>query len=125
MPIHWFGKTPNDGNASLYISNITLNKVASEPLNSAYKVQVGIDDNKNVVIKPLSKNQVERGDIPNDTIFDYQVKKSYSRICSSALMKDIASSCSLTLSKEPLKIKTEWKSSDGLLIIETNMKGVD
>ena len=117
--ITWFGNSPLDGTCSLYPTNITLNTLSGAPLSSCYKVQVGVDEKKNIVIRPLSKDQVERGDIPEETIFPYQVKRSYSRICSSKLMKSIAESLSLTLAKDPLKFKTCWNEEEGYLVVLT------
>ena len=71
--ITWFGNSPLDGTCSLYPTNITLNTLSGVPLCSCYKVQVGVDEKKNIVIRPLSKDQVERGDIPEETIFPYQL----------------------------------------------------
>jgi hypothetical protein len=123
MTIQWFGKHPDEGTASLYSTNITLNTVAGQQLISAYKVQVGVDENKNVVIRPLSKNQVERGDIPTDIVFSFQCKKTYSRICSCSLMKNIEQACGITLSSDPQKFNTRWNNDEGFLIIETSVKG--
>ena len=42
--IKWFNVKDRNGVASLYANNITLNTTAMYPLDTAYKVQVGMDD---------------------------------------------------------------------------------
>ena len=59
--IKWFNAKERNGMASLYSNNITLNAVAMYPIDYAFRVLVGIDDDKNIVIKPCSKNEVESG----------------------------------------------------------------
>ena len=63
--ISWWTAKEKNGQATLYNSNITLNKVASVPFEFANRVQVGLDENNNIVIEPLSKERVERGTLTN------------------------------------------------------------
>ena len=59
--IKWFNVKDRSGVASLYANNITLNTTAMYPLDYAYRVQVGVDENKNIIIMPLNKEIVESG----------------------------------------------------------------
>ena len=63
MAITWFDAKERSGQASLTASYITLNAQARVPFDYAYKVQVGVDETGNVVIAPLSKETVLRGDL--------------------------------------------------------------
>ncbi len=123
MGITWFSAKEKLGQASLYDSNITLNMVASVPFDVAYKVQVGMDDNGNLVIEPISKDRVVRGDLDEYALLPIQMKQSYSRINSTSLMKKIAANLGINLSKTPLKFDTKWDDDNNMLIILTGKAG--
>jgi len=119
MGITWLNAKERDGVASLYSTNITLNTVASVPFEYAYRVQVGIDDQDNVVIQPLSKDRVERGDLDEYAIQKIAIKKSYSRISSTDIMKRIAQTLNITLDETPRRFKTKWDDKENILHIYT------
>lgn len=115
--IKWFNAKERNGVASLYATNITLNTTAMYPLDFAYKVQVGVDDNDNIIVKPLSKDVVESGVLDEYSLLKIEFHKSFARISSSVLMKQIAESLNLNLGKSPLQFKTQWDSKENILII--------
>ena len=115
--IKWFNAKERNGVASLYATNITLNTTAMYPLDFAYKVQVGVDDNDNIIVKPLSKDVVESGVLDEYSLLKIEFHKSFARISSSVLMKQIAESLNLSLGKSPLQFKTQWDSKENILII--------
>lgn len=119
MGITWLNAKEREGVASLYSTNITLNTVASVPFEYAYRVQVGIDDQDNVVIQPLSKDRVERGDLDEYAIQKIAIKKSYSRISSTDIMKRIAQTLNITLDETPRRFKTKWDDKENILHIYT------
>lgn len=119
MGITWLNAKEREGVASLYSTNITLNTVASVPFEYAYRVQVGIDDEDNVVIQPLSKDRVERGDLDEYAIQKIAIKKSYSRISSTDIMKRIAQTLKITLDETPRRFKTKWDDKENILHIYT------
>jgi hypothetical protein len=119
MGITWLNAKEREGVASLYATNITLNTVASVPFEYAYRVQVGIDDQDNVVIQPLSKDRVERGDLDEYAIQKIAIKKSYSRISSTDIMKRIAQTLKMTLDETPRRFKTKWDDKENILHIYT------
>ena len=123
MGITWFSAKERLGQASFYDSNITLNIIASVSFDVAYRVQVGIDDDKNIIIEPISKDRVVRGDLDEYSLLTIQMKKSYSRINSTSLMKNIASSLGIELSKTPIKFDTKWDDDNNQLIILTGKGG--
>ena len=123
MAIQWFSTKEKSGTASFYKTNITLNTVASVPFEYAYRVQVGIDSNKNIVIEPLSKERVIRGDLDEYAIQKIAIKKTYSRIASTSLMKSISESINVELSDTPIKYETVWDEKENILTILIN-KGV-
>ena len=117
--IKWFSTLEKVGNASFYSTNITLNTIASVPFEYAYRIQVGIDENNNIVIEPLSKERVLRGDLDEYSLLTIAVRKTYSRISSTSLMKKIQEALSINLSNIPIKYDTKWNEKENLLIILT------
>ena len=116
--IKWFNVKDRNGVASLYNNNITLNTAAMSPLDFAYKVQVGVDDNQNIIIKPLSRDVVESGILDECCLLNLEFHKSFARISSTQLLKQIAEEYHLTLSKTPLQFNTKWDSVENVLIID-------
>ncbi len=123
MNIKWFSSKEKIGSASFYNTNITLNTIASVPFEYAYRVQVGIDEENNVVIQPLPKDKVMRGDLDEYTIYKIAIKKTYSRISSTSLMKKIGEALQTEFNEIPVKFDTYWNESDNILVIQT-AKGV-
>lgn len=119
MEIKWFSTIEKTGSASFYSTNITLNTIATVPFEYAYRVQVGMDEHKNIVIQPLSKERVLRGDLDEYAIMQISIKKTYSRISSTPLMKKIAAALDITLSDKPVKYNTTWNDVDNILTIHT------
>ena len=119
--IKWFNAKERNGMASLYSNNITLNTVAMYPLDYAFRVLVGIDDDKNIVIKPCSKNEVESGTLDESRLLKLEIHKSFARISSSLLMRQIAEELKIELSKVAVRYETTWDDNKNILII--NVKG--
>ena len=59
LMITWFNVKAKNGVASLYNNNITLNTTAMYPFEDAHRVQVGLDDNGNIVYTIVSERIVE------------------------------------------------------------------
>jgi hypothetical protein len=120
MAIQWFSTKDKRGTASFYSTNITLNTIASVPFEYAYRVQVGIDDKGNVVIQPLSKDRVTRGDLDEYAIQQISVRKTYSRISSTPLMTLIAEALEVEFSADkPMKFVTTRDDKENILTIHT------
>ncbi len=120
MQIQWFSSKEKLGTASFYNTNITLNTIASVPFEyDAYRVQVGMDEKGNVVIRPLTKEKVQSGDLDEYTIQQISVKKTYSRISSTLLMKKISEALNIKLSDKPIKFETTWDEVENILTIHT------
>ena len=119
--IKWFNVKDRSGVASFYANNITLNTAAMSPLDFAYKVQVGIDDKNHLIIKPLSRDVVESGVLDECCLLNLEIHKSFARISSALLLKQIGEAFGLTFSKTPIQFITNWDSEENILIID--MKG--
>ena len=119
--IKWFNVKDRTGVASLYPNNITLNTAAMSPLDFAYRVQVGLDDKDNIIIKPLSREVVESGVLDECCLLKLEIHKSFARISSALLLKQISEALGLTLTKSPIQFPTNWDSVENILIV--NVKG--
>ena len=119
--IKWFNVKDRTGVASLYPNNITLNTAAMSPLDFAYRVQVGLDDDANIIIKPLSREVVESGALDECCLLKLEIHKSFARISSALLLKQISEALGLTLTKSPIQFPTNWDSVENILIV--NVKG--
>ena len=117
--IKWFNVKDRNGVASLYPNNITLNTAAMAPLDFAYRVQVGLDENDNIIVKPLSREVVESGVLDECCLLKLEIHKSFARVSSALLLKQISEALGLTLSKTPTQFPTSWDSVENILIINT------
>ena len=120
--IKWFNVKAKNGVATLYSNSITLNTTAMYPFEDAYRVQVGIDDNLNIIIQPLTKVVVESGDLDESCLLKLEMHKSFARISSTTLMKQISEAINVTLSKDPVQFETSWDSKENVLTIMTGNK---
>ena len=117
--IKWFNVKDRTGVAKLYATNTTLNTTAMFPFDSAYRVQVGMDEEKNVIIKPENKEVVESGILDECCLLKIEFHKSFARISSSQLMKQISKELNIELGKNPIQFETKWDSVENILIIDT------
>jgi hypothetical protein len=126
MSFVWASKKPKNGIATLYESNITLNKAASSHFENAYNVLLGLDaDQKLVAVKPISKEEFEIGAIPSEKRHKITVKASYARVSNKKFMREIANVANIELmDNNSFKYKTKWSSEDSLLIIDLNQPEV-
>lgn len=120
--ITWLSTKDEIGSASLYASNITLNTVAMNKFLTAYRVMVGIDDNNNIILAPLDKDRVLRGDLKEEQLQKISSKKTYSRISSSSLMRQIGSRLNIVFSSTPIKCETRWDDNNNVLILKIKEK---
>lgn len=116
--ITWLSTKDEIGSASLYASNITLNTVAMNKFVTAYRVMVGIDDDSNIILAPLDKDRVLRGDLKEEQLQKISSKKTYSRISSSSLMRQIGSRLNIAFSSTPIKCETRWDDNNNVLILK-------
>lgn len=126
MSFVWASKKPNDGIATLYESNITLNKAASSHFDHAYNVLLGLDpESKRVAVKPISKEEYDIGAIPAEKRHKITVRSSYARVCNKKFLKEVASLANLDLSNNnSVKFNATWDAEQGILVIDLNQPEV-
>lgn len=126
MSFEWVSKKPKDGVATLYESNITLNKAASAHFDHAYSVLLGLDrEGRRIAVKPISKEEFQIGAIPEEKRHKITVKPSYARVCNKKFMKEISELMDLQLGDNSShKFKTKWSSEESALIIHLDLPEV-
>lgn len=119
--IKWFNVKDRNGVASIYANNITLNTTAMYPLDSAYRVQVGMDEKNNIIVKPYSKDVVESGVLDECCLLKIEIHKSFARISSAQLIKQIGEALRIEFVGKT-QYDTKWDSVENVLIINTGGK---
>jgi hypothetical protein len=119
MSVQWFSKKETELIATIYDSNITLNKVASDYFKTAYSVMLGFDEfNAHVLVKPLDKDATRLGHIPEDQRNTISVWQSSARIANKAFVSRISSLTGLEFKKSKAhKFKAEWDTKQIVLRI--------
>lgn len=122
MTFKWFSKNESDLIATIYDTNITLNKAASEHFETAYSVMLGYDPTKKVIgIKPLTKEADNLGHIPEDQKYKISVWQSYARISNKMFISSVAVDIKIVFKKsEAHKFKCEWDKQEKVLKIYLN-----
>ena len=115
--IKWFNVKAKKGVASLYSNNITLNTTAMYPFEDAHRVQVGMDDDGNIVIQPLNRTVVESFNLDESCLLKIERHKSFASMSSTALMKQIEDFLKISLSKVPVQFETSWDPEGNVLTI--------
>ena len=89
-----------------------------DPFDIAYKVQVGLSEEGNIIVKPLTKAFVESGELDENSLLKIEMRKSFARIASVSLMKQIGEALNIKLSKSPIQYETSWDSVENILTID-------
>lgn len=89
MDIQWFSKNPK-GVATIYDSNITLNKVATNHFINSYGILIGYSsDSKALLIKSISKEEIAMGLYKDLDIHTISIKPSYGRITGKSIISKL------------------------------------
>ncbi len=126
MAFEWTSRKPTEGIATIYQSNITLNKNASVHFERAYSVLLGLDkENTRIAIKPITKQEHERGTFPEEKKHKITVRPSYARVCNKKFIKEAMEIADVDLNENnAIKFKTTWsKEHQALLVDLKDIKG--
>lgn len=118
----WVSRKKVDEVATIYDSNITLNKSATSYLEKAYVVMLGLDQEKKLIaIKPIRKGDTELEYIPEEQRHNITIKSSYSRISNKRFIEDIAEIVKMDFEENNYyKFDAYWSDSNQSLIIDLN-----
>src|SRR5690606_3982573 len=123
MNITWFNGEPKEIVVTLTPIHLTINKPGTQFFETANQVMLGYDEkNQLLFIKPLSKSEVLRGDIPEHTRYNISINTSYGRITNKAFITRISQLFNLNLTDKGLKYKAQWIQSQNML--EVSLKEV-
>jgi hypothetical protein len=90
MSILWLNKDKKPGVATFTDKAITLNTSVLDALKDCTYVMIGIDDKEGeVVIKPVSINEIERNNIDTDNLYKVSINRSYARITSKSVVEKV------------------------------------
>lgn len=122
MEIKWFSKNQKSI-VTIYQTNITLNKVASLYFDEAYKVIIGFNNEKQLlVIKRLSKDDIQSGSYDDFEHHKISINPTYGRISGKDIVRQISDHYYLDFSKNNLyKFSADWDAPSKSLLIY--MKG--
>lgn len=118
MNISWFNKDEKLGVATIYATNITMNKVISDIIEDSYGVLLGIDkEEKKIILKPISINKYNEGTIDKNMFFKLSGGKTYSRVSSTDFINEISSLFSMNFSSSAKKYTCVWDKDEKVVII--------
>ncbi len=121
MSIEWINKEKNTNAVTIYINNITLSKQATSMFDNAIGVVVGFDTaNKNIVIKKVTKDELEKKEINKDDIYELTIKPSFGRINNKKLIDQLAKHLDIDFQKQvSYKFSAVWNTGLKMLIVDT------
>ncbi|MCB9499123.1 MAG: hypothetical protein H6689_01090 [Erysipelotrichaceae bacterium] len=90
MSILWLNKDKKPGVATFTDKAITLNTSVIVALKDCTYVMIGIDDKEDeVIIKPISINDIERAKIDVNVLYKVSINRSYARITSKSVVEKV------------------------------------
>jgi len=123
MNITWFNGEPKEIVVTLTPIHLTINKPGTQFFETANQVMLGYDEGKQLLfIKPLSKSEVLRGDIPEHTRYNISINAYYGRITNKAFINRISNIFNLNLTEKGSKFRAQWIANMSLL--EVSLKEV-
>ena len=122
MAITWFKKVETFGKATLQNNYIVINKLFSDKFSQAYVALVGIDENNNLLVKPLSLDESESPQYKDSLFMKISCFNTFVRIGNVSTMKIVQENLAMTFPKNGIKCNTSWNEKEKALVIETGGK---
>ena len=124
--IIWLSPMSKEGTATLSNKGILLNTVAATNFQSAYRAKVGVNQStRQLIIIPLTRDQIEKGIYDEGSLLKIQIEKSFTKISSVELMRNIASLLNLELEKTGTKYPARWNEDTSSLYREIGKENKD
>lgn len=123
--LEFFDSEACKGTASIYENHITFNKSLVSYFETAYRVRVGIDrENKKVYFFIINKDKALSGEIPETSLLPVSLAKSYSRVCSRAMVEYICNAFDLTINKKDfIRFQATYDDGKKAVIVDLNKGG--
>ena len=121
MNIAWINKEKTSSAVTLYNNNITLSKQAASFFENSYGIAVGFDiENKVLVLKKVTKEEVLKKEIDEDDVYELTIKPSFGRINSKKLIVELSNYLDFDFSKQlSYKFSAKWNNGLKMLIVDT------
>lgn len=118
MSVEWF-TNEKEKYATIYESSITLNTVAANYFKNTYSTIIGFDkENNNLLIKPISKEEVDVRNISSDDLHSISIKPSFGRITGKNIIKKLILFFPIDFkNSKSHKYICEWSNEEKLLKI--------
>lgn len=119
MGIIWFDGEPKEIVVTISELNLTINKPGVQFFESANQIMLGFDEVKKLVfIKPLTKDEVLRGDIDEHMRYNISLTQSYGRIANKAFVTKLDKLFDLGLDEKGMKFKAHWIKNQNMLEVD-------
>ena len=119
MGVTWIKKFEESGKATLGSNYIVINKLFADKFKTSFIAVVGLDENNNLMIKPLTLDESESPLYKDSLQAKISVFDTFVRIGNVSTMKTIAKALDAELSKKGVKCDTMWNDEEKALKIET------
>lgn len=117
--IQWFSKNEKRAVATIYSTNITINKAGTEMMGYAYAAMVGLDkDDSKVAVQPIGLDEYEAKSYPEENMLLLSGGKAYTRISSTDFVARIGAFLGHDFKEKPRKYDCYFDQHEGLLIID-------
>lgn len=117
--IQWFSKNEKKATATIYSTNITINKAGADMIGNAYAAMFGLDsDDSKIAIQPISKDEYDSKAFPEDNMFVLSGGKTYTRISSTEFVNRISDFLGYDFKKKSKKYSCYYDQHESLLIID-------
>lgn len=117
--IQWFSKNEKKASATIYSTNITINKTGMDMISNAYAAMLGLDsDDGKIAIQPISKDDYDAKMYPEENMFILSGGKTYTRISSTDFVSKIGDFLEYDFKSNPKKFSCYFDQHEGLLIID-------
>ena len=122
MAIKWINKIETEGYATLSSNYVVINQSFADKFTTSYKALLGVDENDNILLKPLSLDEAESPLYKDKMLLKVSVFSSFVRIGNTASMKTIGELIGEELNKNGKKYSTTWDEKEKALTIRTGGK---
>ena len=116
----WVKNEARNPSATLYLTNITLNRSAIDFLDNPWHVMLGIDtQSQQIAIRPVSQQEMDDGLVSSDELYKISIGRSYGRIANRNFCSLVNELFSLNLSLETgRKYPLTYNTREKILVIE-------